>query len=87
MASGIRLEIPIEDDEDLDALEQALLRARAAELGEVRRLEVRLGAGYGDAGTRTSMNAEERRARRRWTMLDRLLAALRSSRPSAEARD
>jgi len=78
MPSTIQVEIAADGD-DLDALEQAILRARASELGEVRRLEVRLGAGYGDAGTRTSMAAEEGRARRRWTMLDRLLEALRSS--------
>jgi hypothetical protein len=79
MASTVRLEIPVEDGADLEALEQAILRARATELGEVRRLELRLGAGYGDAGTRLSMTVEEGRARRRWTMLDRLLAALRST--------
>ena len=78
---SVVLEIEVDDDADADALEQALLRARATELGEVRRLVVRLGAGYGDAGTRRSMDTEEGRARRRWTMLDRALAALRLSRP------
>ena len=41
---------------DVDALEQALLRARATELSEVRRRQVRLSAGYGDATTRGSMD-------------------------------
>jgi hypothetical protein len=74
----IVLTVPIDSPDDTAALEQALLRARATELAEVRRNQVRLGAGYGDATTRESMTGEEARAQRRWRMLDRLLAAVRS---------
>jgi hypothetical protein len=74
----IVLTVPIDSTDDTAALEQALLRARATELAEVRRNQVRLGAGYGDATTRESMTGEEARAQRRWRMLDRLLAAVRS---------
>jgi hypothetical protein len=65
-------------DADRDALRQALLRARATELGEVRRLEVRLSAGYGDASTRAAMSGELDRARRRLAMLGRLLDGIGS---------
>jgi hypothetical protein len=75
----IQLELEVEDDDDLAALEQALLRARSSELAEVRRLDVRLSAGYGDSTTRATMTAEAAQARRRWTMLDRVLAALRAA--------
>jgi len=74
----LRLEIEIESDEDRAALEQALLRARAAELSEMRRRDVRLVAGYGDATTRETMTAEGAAARLRHTMLERVLAALRA---------
>lgn len=62
---------------DRDALRQALLRARATELAEVRRLEVRLSAGYGDGTTRAAMAGELDRARRRLAMLERLLDEIR----------
>ena len=39
-------------DAELAELERALLKARATELGEVRRRQVRFSAGYGDATTR-----------------------------------
>ena len=63
--------------DERDALEQALLRARATELAEIRRNQVRVSAGYGDTTTRVAMTGEAARAQLRWTMLDRLLAALR----------
>lgn len=76
---GVKLVIDLSDGEaDRDALRQALLRARATELGEVRRLEVRLSAGYGDATTRVAMSGELDRARRRLAMLGRLLDEIRS---------
>jgi len=65
------------DAAELQALRQALLRARATELGEVRRLEVRLSAGYGDGRTRSAMSAELSRARKRWAVLGRLLDEIR----------
>jgi hypothetical protein len=70
------LSIRVEDEADREALEQALLRARATELAEVRRNQVRLGAGYGDDTSRVTMTDQQATAQRRWTMLDRLLAAV-----------
>ena len=79
----IRLDVVVESEDERAALEQALLRARAAELTEMRRRNVRLVAGYGDATTRDAMSDEGRAATLRHTMLDRVLAALRKdgSRP------
>jgi hypothetical protein len=78
----VRLDVRIDSDEERAALEQALLRAQASEHSEVRRRETRLVAGYGDAVTRESMTSELASARSRWTMLERVLAALRG--PTAE---
>ena len=75
-ARMLTLTFRIDAPDDRTALEQALLRARAGELAEVRRNQVRLSAGYGDGGTRETMTGEAGRAQLRWTMLDRLLAAL-----------
>lgn len=43
----LRLEVPIESDEELDALRGALLAARASELSQIRRRGARHGFGYG----------------------------------------
>lgn len=67
-------------DIDLDALETALLRARASELTEVRRRQVRLTAGYGDASTRAVMDDEGHRAQLRYDALTGLLEAIRTAR-------
>jgi hypothetical protein len=75
----LRLDVRVDTDEDRAALEQALLRARATELTEVRRREVRLVAGYGDPTTRDAMTSEGSAARLRHTMLDRLIEALRDA--------
>ncbi len=75
----VQLTIRVDDDEELAALEQALLRARANELAEVRRNQVRLGAGYGDDTTRDTMTDQQRQADQRRTMLNRVLAALRGA--------
>jgi hypothetical protein len=66
------------DDEELAELERALLKARATELGEVRRRNVRLTAGYGDATTREVLDDEGRRAQLRYDVLSRLIEALRA---------
>ena len=66
--------------EELDELERALLKAKAAELGDVRRRQVRLTAGYGDATTREVLDDEGRRAQVRHDVLSKLLEALRTSR-------
>jgi hypothetical protein len=68
------------DDEALDALERALLRARSAELTEVRRRNVRLTAGYGDPTGRDVMDDEARQAQARYDALDAVLSALRAAR-------
>lgn len=80
----VQLTIQVDDDEQLAALEQALLRARATELAEVRRNQVRLGAGYGDDTTRDTMTDQQRLADRRRTMLDRVLAAVRGTAGTSE---
>ncbi len=77
---AIDLHLELADDEELDELERALLKARATELGEVRRRDIRLTAGYGDATTRDVLDDESRRARIRHDVLGKLLDALRSAR-------
>lgn len=81
MSDRRALELRIElGGEELDELERALLKARAAELGEVRRRQVRMTAGYGDATTREVLDDEGRRAQIRYDVLSKLLEALRTSR-------
>lgn len=77
MSRIIGLHLTIDTDEELDELERALLKARAAELGEARRRHVRLTAGYGDETTRDVMDDEAGRAEIRHRMLTRLLEALK----------
>jgi hypothetical protein len=73
----IDLRLDIADDEELAELERALLKARATELGEVRRRTARLSAGYGDATTREVLDDEGRRAQMRHEVLGRLIEAIR----------
>jgi Mg2+ and Co2+ transporter CorA len=72
---AIDLHLELSADE-LEELERALLKARATELGEVRRRGVRLTAGYGDATTRDVLDDEGRRAQLRHDALTRLIDAL-----------
>ncbi len=74
------LRLGLAPDVDLDALEQALLRARAGELSEVRRRGIRLTAGYGDPTNREVMDDEARRAQARYDALTAVLDALRVAR-------
>ena len=67
-------------DAEVEELERALLKARATELGEVRRRDIRLTAGYGDATTRDVLDDESRRAQVRHGVLTRLIEALRAAR-------
>jgi hypothetical protein len=76
----LNLEVPIESDDELAALEGALLAARASELSQMRRRGDRLAFGYGTDAARETMSDEVDQAERRWTMLDRLLAALKAAR-------
>jgi hypothetical protein len=73
------IRLAIETDEELAELERAVLKARATELGEVRRRNVRLVAGYGDATTRDVMDDDARRAQARYDVLGRLLEAIRTA--------
>lgn len=74
------LRLGLAPDVDLDVLEQALLRARAGELSEVRRRGIRLTAGYGDPTNREVMDDEARRAQARYDALTAVLDALRVAR-------
>ena len=74
----VRLEIPIDSEEELAALEGALLAARANELSQMRRRETRHALGYGSDAARETMTDEVDHAERRWRMLDRLLTALKA---------
>jgi hypothetical protein len=79
MAEPLRLEIPIDTDDELRALRGALLAARATELSEVQRRAHRHNLGYGSDSQRESMTDEVADRRRRWEMLDRLITALESA--------
>lgn len=70
----MRLELT---EAEMVELERALLKARASELSEVRRRDVRLTAGYGDATTREVLDDEGRRAGLRHELLTRLIDAFR----------
>ena len=77
----LRLEIPIESDEELAALEGALLAARASEKSLISRRSNRHAFGYGSESARETMTDEVDQAERRSTMLDRLLNALKTTWP------
>ncbi len=71
------IHLALESADELAELERAILKARATELGEVRRRDVRLVAGYGDPTTRDVMGDEARAAQARYDVLTRLLDAIR----------
>jgi hypothetical protein len=79
----IELRLDLTDDE-LAELERALLKARATELAEVRRRQIRLSAGYGDATTRDTMDTEADRAQLRHDALTKTIDALRRAVPDPE---
>lgn len=76
----MRLDIAIESEEELAALEGALIAARAAELSQIRRRGDRLAFGYGSDSARQTMDDEIDRAEHRHAMLERLLSALKAAR-------
>ena len=80
----LHIALSFTSDEELDELERALLKARAAELSEVRRRQTRLIAGYGDGTSRDVMDDESRRAQVRYDALTTLLEALRAARAETE---
>jgi hypothetical protein len=72
----VDLHLGLDPAAEVGELRRALLKARAAELSEVRRRDVRLTAGYGDATNRGVMDDEARRAQIRFDVLTRLIEAL-----------
>jgi hypothetical protein len=76
----LELRLDLTEDE-LAELERALIKARATELGEVRRRQVRLSAGYGDATTRQAMDDDADRAQLRYDLLTKLVEILSQPRP------
>jgi len=74
------LHVAIGSDEELDELEKALLKARAGELSEVRRQDLRFTAGYGDATSRDVMGEVGRLAQLRYEVLSRLIEAIARAR-------
>jgi hypothetical protein len=75
----LRLEIPIESEEELAALEGALIAARATQLSQIRRRGMRHALGYGTDSARETMTDEVDQAERRHQMLDRVVSALRAA--------
>ena len=71
------LHVSLASAEALDELERVIVKARATELTEVRRRDMRLRAGYGDDTTREVMTDEGRRAQVRYDALGALLDAIR----------
>lgn len=82
MADRPRFEIQldIESDAELDALEGALLAARASELAQIKRRGARHSFGYGSDSARETMSDEVDHHERRWALLDRLIGAMREAR-------
>jgi hypothetical protein len=72
----LEITIRVDSDDELRALRGALLAARASELSELQRRAGRLNLGYGSDTARASMSDEVANLRRRWEMLDRLIASL-----------
>jgi hypothetical protein len=76
----VEIKVKVESDEELRALRGALLAARAGELSELQRRAGRLNLGYGSDTARASMSDEVANLRRRWEMLDRVIASLDEAR-------
>ena len=76
----VALRLIVESDAALDELERVLLKARATELAEVRRQDLRYTAGYGDPTSRDVMGETGRTARQRYDLLTRLIEAIRRER-------
>lgn len=71
----LAIRVRVDTDDELRALRGALLAARASELSELQRRAGRHNLGYGSDTARESMTDEVVELRRRWEMLDRLIAA------------
>jgi hypothetical protein len=79
-ARELELRLAVGSDEELDELEKALLKARATELAEVRRQNLRFTAGYGDATSRDVMDEVGRLAQVRYDLLTALIDAISRAR-------
>jgi hypothetical protein len=79
-ARELELRLAVGSDEELDELERALLKARATELAEVRRQNLRFTAGYGDATSRDVMDEVGRLAQVRYDLLTALVEAISRAR-------
>ncbi len=84
VADELLIRIRVAGPDELRALRGALLAARATELSEVHRRSQRHSLGYGTDSQRDAMSAEADDRRRRWEMLDRLLAGLEKATHSIE---
>jgi hypothetical protein len=71
----MRIDIDL-GEEDLRVLRGALLAAKATELAELHRRDIRLSVGYGTDTAREGMTAEVDQRRQRVELLDRLIQAL-----------
>ena len=76
----MRIELDVDAEADLDALEGALLAARASELSQIKRRGARHSFGYGSDSARETMTDEVDHHERRWAILDRLIGAIREAR-------
>ena len=74
----LTIRVRVDTADELHALRGALLAARASELSELQRRAGRHTLGYGSETARESMSDEVIQLRRRWEMLDRLIAAVES---------
>ena len=79
-ARELELRLAVGSDQELDELEKALLKARATELAEVRRQDLRFTAGYGDATSRDVMDEVGRLAQVRYDVLTALIDAISRAR-------
>ena len=79
-ARELELRLAVGSDEELDELEKALLKARATELAEVQRQNLRFTAGYGDATSRDVMDEVGRLAQVRYDLLTALIEAISRAR-------
>jgi hypothetical protein len=76
----LRIELPVDSEDEVRALRGALLSARATELSELQRRAGRHSYGYGSDTARDTMSDEVASHRRRHDLLDRLLAAIDAAR-------
>ncbi|HUQ43001.1 MAG TPA: hypothetical protein VM451_01125 [Candidatus Limnocylindria bacterium] len=73
----LRIELQVDTEDDVPVLRGALIAARATELAEIHRRDLRQAAGYGSDVAREGMTAEVRHHQRRRALLDRLIEAIR----------